>query len=382
MIRSISLYIHLPFCVSRCRYCDFYSETGADSALMAKVLERLLLDTRRELAALQAAGIATVYIGGGTPSLIPPAQLAPFLAALSHEIGGTEEFSMEINPESLSEELLDALSPLSRLSMGAQSYDERLLRWLGRPAGRRKLLAADELLRKNWHGRLSHDLLAALPRRPNALTGEIEQALKYGAGHLSLYDLTVGPGTPLAGDVRRLEELPGEEEKQAEWAAALEYLKRRGFHRYEVSNFARRGEECLHNVRYWRMEPYLGIGPGAASTLPGDGGAVRRQEPPDTALWLRSPGAGREQEQLCPRDFAFEHYMMALRTAEGLSRSRFAAVFGLDPVDIIPETARHGGLEADADALRLRDMDLTDAVLRDVLEDLEKVHFPGSYDWP
>jgi len=273
--------------------------------------------------------------------------------------------------------------------MGVQTYDEGLLEWLGRPAGASAVCHADDLLDRYWNGSLNRDLLAGLPGNAGRLEDDVKRALKTDPGHLSVYELTIEPGTALAGNPAALEELPEEQERHMEWTRLRRVLADRGYRRYEVSNFARPGRECRHNLAYWTMKPYLGIGPGAVSTLPGpNGGAVRYEEPANLALWLDDAGQSAHQTELSRYEFALEHFMMALRTAGGLSRDRFGAVFGIDPADVVPGSLdkwiRSGSLELTSEAIRPTDdgLDLVDAILADMAEELE-VRLPsGGLRWP
>ncbi|MDT8299572.1 MAG: radical SAM protein, partial [Spirochaetaceae bacterium] len=211
-LNSLSLYIHIPFCVSRCRYCDFYSEIGQGGEMMRTYLDALLSSLDAGLERYQPRSISTIFIGGGTPSLLPRKSLSKFLQELERRTGPAAEFTIEANPESLDDAFLDVLSDstVGRISMGVQTYDEGLLKWLGRPSGSEALDRADELLIGRWKGRINRDLLAALPRNPGGLDRDISQAVERGSDHISLYELTVEHGTPLAGDEKSLKELPDE----------------------------------------------------------------------------------------------------------------------------------------------------------------------------
>ncbi|RKX85262.1 MAG: YggW family oxidoreductase, partial [Spirochaetes bacterium] len=213
-LSNLSLYFHIPFCVKRCRYCDFYSVTGAGRETLSKTLDTLIQSLDKSLSILNPKAFPTVFIGGGTPSLIPIDLLDRFLFRVKSRIKDTVEFTIEANPESLSREFLEVISShgVNRISMGVQSYDEKLLSWLGRPAGRAAVDRADRLLAEFWKGRLSRDLLAGLPgiSGKSRLLDDIQQALLGNPGHLSLYELTVEEGTALAGSMEDLKSLPDE----------------------------------------------------------------------------------------------------------------------------------------------------------------------------
>ncbi len=402
-LSNLSLYFHIPFCVKRCRYCDFYSETGAGREVLAKTLDTLIQSLDQSLTLLKPQTFPTVFIGGGTPSLIPVDLLDRFLTRLNRRIKGSVEFTIEANPESLSREFLEVISShgVNRISMGVQSYDEKLLSWLGRPAGRAAVDRADSLLAEFWKGRLSRDLLAGLPEI-SGISGErriledIQQALQKNPGHLSLYELTVEEGTALAGSVKDLNSLPDESVAFKEWKSAVSFLEKQGYRRYEISNFARNGEESLHNLNYWRMQPYLGVGPGAASTfsLSGDSensevsSVIRRQEPRNLNAWLSNPENAFSEEILSSGELALEHFMMGLRTSEGISIHRFKNIFGLSPVDAATEAIKRwtaaGMLFCDTESIRptAGGMELLDMVLADIASDADKVDWSRFCRWP
>lgn len=390
-LNKLALYFHIPFCIKRCRYCDFYSETGVGKELVDKTLDALLLSLDSSLDRLKPGSISTVFIGGGTPSLVEPDLFNRFLGALNARIGDVDEFSVEVNPESLSYNLLETLknNAVDRISMGVQTYDDQLLSWLGRPAGIGAIERSDALLKDHWTGRLSRDLLAALPGSPGRLLSDLKHALRDDPGHLSMYELTVEEGTALAESDKDLRMLPGEDSSANEWQLALDYLDARGYQRYEISNFARIGDESLHNLVYWKMDPYLGIGPGAASTIPGPGSAVlRRQEPKDLFSWLAAPTVSFEETRLSTGDLALEHFMMGLRISDGLSLSRFKSIFGITPAESAPQAVERwinsGALISGNGSLRptRAGMELLDGILGDIALDLDKQQWPEHCQWP
>ncbi len=387
---ELSLYIHLPFCSRRCSYCDFFSVAGASPILMQRVLDKILGDIARGLAKYAPSHIDTAYIGGGTPSLIPSDRLQGFLSVLKELIGDVDEITIEANPESLSLEFLQilGLNGINRLSMGAQSYDDRLLNWLGRPGNLETLQKADEIIRKHWKGKLNRDILTGLPRKNRSLTWDIKQAAEDNPGHISIYELTIERGTPLALDSHRLSELPSSQARLHEWFSVLDFLREKGYGRYEVSNFAKPGQECLHNMRYWQLRPYLGIGPGSSSTIWDNSGALRMKEPEDIIRWLDGSQEGVIKEFLSVRDFMLEHFIMGLRTKYGLSRPHFKAIFGRDPLEVIHRTAERlyasNMLQDDETYLRLsmKGMDVLNPILREVLDEIDNREIPNTYSWP
>lgn len=347
--------MHIPFCDSRCRYCDFYLETGWSEKVLEETVEAILREARLWAEKLGGPGLRTLYWGGGTPSVLPTV-LAVRLARGLREIfpGTPEEFSMEANPESLSPEGVEDLAEcgLDRISLGVQSLQDGLLHVLGRRARRRQVLESLEMLSQRWSGRLNLDLITGLPgQTPEHLSADLDELLAFGPGHFSLYELTLEPKTALHDLVRRREVfLPDELAAEDLWFEAAERLKSGGFRGYEVSNFALPGQESKHNLVYWRLEPYLGLGPGAHSTLPGGDGPLRWANPPLfaylSALKLRHPDEApalplARPEDLSKADFFFEHFMTALRTEEGLDPEKLRRVFGIDCEEIFAGSKRH-----------------------------------------
>jgi oxygen-independent coproporphyrinogen-3 oxidase len=358
---------------------------------MGRLLEGILTSLDSSLKLLKPQNVPTVFIGGGTPSLLPPELLRGFLEGLRGRIGSPSEFSIEVNPESLSRDFLQVLrqSDVNRISMGVQTYDRSLLEWLGRPAGPEAIFRADELLAGEWTGRVSRDLLAALPGGGTRLSGDAARALAGDPGHLSVYELTVESGTPLAESPESLLMLPDEDAAAAEWESVTALIGDSGYRRYEVSNFARPGEECRHNLGYWRMDPYLGVGPGAVSTLPSENAAaLRKEECADLHRWLSDPAGSASVSEITVPELALEHFMMALRTSGGLSTERFREVFGVDPLCAAPRAlerrVNEGLLEADDVSIRPtpRGMDFIDSVLADVAAESDSFRWPPGCLWP
>jgi oxygen-independent coproporphyrinogen-3 oxidase len=299
------------------------------------------------------AGIPTIFVGGGTPSVLDRALLGRLLGFLggirrSGPPPGPEgfEWTLEANPESIGEAFLDACEAagVTRLSLGVQSLRDPLLKLLRRSATRASTLRGLGLAARRWPGRLNLDFIAGIPSQtPEEVREDLAAIDEVRAGHVSLYQLTCEPGTPLSKLVEDggLNLNPAERDEEL-WFAGRDELLRRGFRHYEISNFCKPGMECRHNVRYWRMEPYLGIGPGAVSTLPakplehvlqrtaGEGEIVRLTNPRDLAAFSRGQDHlwGMQIETVTPRDFLMENLMMGLRLESGIPRESFELRFG------------------------------------------------------
>jgi oxygen-independent coproporphyrinogen-3 oxidase len=347
------MYVHIPFCRSRCRYCDFYVETGVSARVLDNTLCRVLEEARFFMDGMGHPPVSTVYFGGGTPSLIPPDTLHWFLQHLGQELhldepdAAPHEWTIEANPESLSAEFIDVLkeSPIDRLSVGVQSFQDRLLRLLGRRAHRDTVLTALELLNNRWDGRLTLDVMTGIPGQSEQdLQADLEALLSWDPGHVSLYALTVEPETPLSQAIAAGAIEPLDAERQdAYWLAARRHLEDRGYQWYEISNFAKPGQHSRHNMMYWRYQPYAGLGPGGVGTLPIiPGGDPEAPTDPVVPARLTNPNLFRYASQRDPRwkhgaelidaqTLLFEHFMMGLRTSEGLDLQRLNAIFDLSP---------------------------------------------------
>ncbi|MCB2187997.1 MAG: radical SAM family heme chaperone HemW [Deltaproteobacteria bacterium] len=339
---ELGLYIHLPFCPSRCPYCDFTAQVFAPG-LARGLLEDLAWHLRREAPRAGGRPLASVYLGGGTPSLWPAAALSGLLDAVraNLDLEPAAEISLEANPGTLSAGKLDRLAAagFNRLSLGAQTFHAPLLTRLGRrhtPADTRRAAAQ---ARRAGFGNLSLDLIYGLPGQSlEQFRLDLDEALALEPEHLSLYELTLGPDTPWGRQMKRgRPPLPSEAEVLAMEDAAEGALAAAGLERYEVSNFARPGRACRHNQATWRGEDYLGLGPGAHGHLSG----VRWAWTGDVAAyraalaWGEDPPAWRED--LTPAQRALELVMLGLRTTAGVDLAALGRVLGADPREYFAE---------------------------------------------
>jgi len=350
---SVSVYVHIPFCSSRCNYCDFYFETTHSPGVIDATLDRILEEAGYFSDAMGRPRVRSLYFGGGTPSIVPPALLDRFLARLREHLpaiagsaaGGDVECTFEANPESVTPELLDVLvrNGVNRISLGVQSFHDSLLRTLTRRADRSAVLAALETIGRTRDRvgklQLNVDLITGIPGQSRAMIhADIETALSFGADHFSIYSLTVEKHTPLRqaldSGVRRM---PPPELQDDLWLDAQRKVREVGFEWYEVSNFARTGKRSEHNLCYWRLEPYLGLGPGGVSTIPlvpSEGGAPLVARLTNPNLFVYGSRLDRswhhEIEPLPPRALLFEHFITGLRTSDGVSLERLEGIFGVD----------------------------------------------------
>lgn len=335
----LGLYIHLPFCAGRCPYCDFFAQPHAP-ALARRLVPALVQHLER--LAPQAGGrrLEHVYLGGGTPSLRPAAEIASLLEAAKRLIGLAPdcEISLEANPGGLSPEKLRRLraAGVNRLSLGVQSLHPETLAMLGRRHRPEGVVRAVTQARAAGFANLSLDLIYGLPgQTPAMAAADLRAAIVLEPDHLSYYELTLAPETPFGQRYHKGQPpLPDEDAILAMEDQALEFLETAGLMRYEVSNFARPGRTCRHNQDTWRGGDYLALGPGAHGHLRG----VRWAYLPDVTAYLAGVAAGGEplafREELSGRQRALELVLLGLRTLEGVD---LEAVARLWPGSLGPE---------------------------------------------
>lgn len=333
----LALYIHWPFCAAKCPYCDFNSHVRdrVDEARFRAALRRELA---HEAARVGRRPLASIFFGGGTPSLMSPDTAAALIEDAQHLFDSLPdmEVTLEANPTSVETSRLAAFreAGVNRASLGVQSLDEAALRFLGRRHDVGQAIAALEAARAIFP-RLSFDLIYARPGQAEAAwRAELRQALALAADHLSLYQLTIEPGTQFAtlhgrGDFV----LPEGDDAARLYFATAEEAARFGLRSYEVSNYAKPGAESRHNLAYWRYGDYLGIGAGAHQRVLLEGRmiATRRHRAPEewAARVERDGHAAVEEEVLAPADRAREALLMGLRLAEGIDPARIEARSGL-----------------------------------------------------
>ncbi|QSB44076.1 coproporphyrinogen III oxidase [Tsuneonella flava] len=334
-----ALYIHWPFCLKKCPYCDFNSHVrdGVDIALWQ---DALLADMRHEASLAGGEPLASIFFGGGTPSLMPPALVATLLTEAERLWGFAQgiEITLEANPSSVEADRFAGLAAagVNRVSLGLQSLDDAALRFLGRLHNASEGLAALETAQACF-SRVNADFIYARPGQTAVgWRHELEAALALGTDHLSLYQLTIEPGTRFATDVRRGEFAPLDDDPAADlFALTRELTKQAGLPAYEVSNHARCGSESRHNLTYWRYYDYSGIGPGAHGRRNGVA-TVRHKKPENWLAEIARSGHGiGEQRILDQREQASEALLMGLRLTEGIDLEDISARFALPPTDLI-----------------------------------------------
>ncbi len=329
----LALYIHWPFCVSKCPYCDFNSHVR-EQVDQDQWRNALLADLAHEARLTPGRRLSSIFFGGGTPSLMPPQTVAALIEAAERHWGFNPniEITLEANPSSVEAERFADLSGVgvNRVSLGLQALEDEALAFLGRAHGVREGLAALQTAQRVF-GRVSFDLIYALPGQTlDAWRAELRQALSFGTGHLSLYQLTIEPGTRFAALAAK-GALP---ETDPDNAAELFELTRAmtaaaGLPAYEVSNHARPGAESRHNLTYWRYGDYLGVGPGAHGRRLG-AASFRRKKPENFLAAVARNGHGIESEEaLAPEAQATEALLMGLRLNEGVDLDTISARTGV-----------------------------------------------------
>jgi oxygen-independent coproporphyrinogen-3 oxidase len=341
-MKTIPLYIHIPFCRSKCSYCAFYSSVAYSLSNEKLVIEEIKAQTLFYMKRTGSDSFRTIYIGGGTPSMLSFEGLSSLFHFLSPFINtDLEEFTMECNPEDMTEEFLLFLneSPVDRISLGVQSFNQNVLELSGRAVKVMAIEKAINNIQKLWKGRFSIDIISGLPgQSPEGQKSDIIRAVKSGVDHISCYSLIIEENTPL---FKNQELIPTEEDEELMWSICRDYLMDQDFHHYEVSNFSRSGCESLHNLQYWRMNEYIGCGPGAVSMI-FNKGIKRINNPHGIQAYLKGEKSlwSTTEETIEPLDFLFENYMMGLRTEEGINRREFSRRFGLYPEFLIKETIK------------------------------------------
>lgn len=328
-----ALYIHWPFCLAKCPYCDFNSHVR-ESVDHAAWQAALLAEMRHEHAIAGGEALDSIFFGGGTPSLMPPALVAALLAEAERLWGFAEgiEITLEGNPSSVEAANYAALaaSGINRVSLGLQSLDDAALRFLGRLHDADEGLRALEVAQRNF-ARVSFDLIYALPgQTPRQWEAQLARALGFGTSHLSLYQLTIEPGTKFATMVRQHDFTPLDDDAAADlYELTGRMTGAAGLPAYEISNYARPGEESRHNLTYWRYQDYCGIGPGAHGRR-GGMATVRHKKPENWLAAVADRGTGLAEERtLSASEQASEALLMGLRLREGIDLAAMAGRFGL-----------------------------------------------------
>tara|TARA_R110001606_G_scaffold46100_1_gene118792 strand:+ start:1639 stop:2835 length:1197 start_codon:yes stop_codon:yes gene_type:complete len=377
----LALYIHWPFCVSKCPYCDFNSHVR-EQVDVAAWQAALLADMAHEAALVPGRKLSSIFFGGGTPSLMPPALVEELIAAAQRHRGFADniEITLEANPSSVEAANFHDLAKagVNRVSLGLQSLDDQTLEFLGRAHDVGEGLAALDTAQKAFD-RVSFDLIYARPGQSlDDWQTELEHALSFGTGHLSLYQLTIEPGTRFETLVRTGKLVPADDDHCADlFELTRGVMTAAGLPAYEISNHAKPGQESRHNLTYWRYEDYIGIGPGAHGRRL-DSATERHKKPENFLSAVERSGNGMKVEQaLSPQTRAMEALMMGLRLAEGVNLVDLEAKTGLAAAQMVDggevgKLAALGFIEQCEGRLTVlpKGMPLLDAILPKIIADV------------
>lgn len=338
--KELELYVHIPFCVQKCLYCDFLS-MPVDESVRRHYVNKLIEEIEQKAESYQTYQVTSLFLGGGTPSILSGTQITEMIEALqkNFSIEKDAEITIECNPGTLTCQKLLAYkeSGINRISMGLQSARNEELKKLGRIHTFEEFLHNYDLVRKTGFDNVNVDIMSALPGQTvSDWEHTLREVLKLRPEHISAYSLIIEEGTPFyqayAADEQRREEgdeplfLPGEETERAMYQLTKELLGQKGYERYEISNYAKKGKECRHNIGYWTRKNYLGLGLGSASFVEN----VRFSNTSDLKAYLDGKFEPQEREVLERKAQMEEFAFLGLRMMEGISRSRFAEVFGVE----------------------------------------------------
>jgi len=376
---DFGVYIHWPFCLSKCPYCDFNSHvrhTGVDEARFARAFAAEIGATA---ARVPGRTVSSIFFGGGTPSLMQPSTIAAVLDAVAQHwtVAGDAEVTLEANPTSVEATRFRGYrsAGVNRVSLGVQALDDRALAELGRLHSAREALDAVAVARSAFD-RYSFDLIYARPgQTPQQWASELTRALAEAGEHLSLYQLTIEPDTPFASlHAAGKLKTPGEDTARALYDTTQEVCAAHGLPAYEISNHARPGGECRHNLIYWRAHEYAGVGPGAHGRLDidGDRHATATEKRPESWLMrVETRGHGLVSDDVLTRQERCDEFLlMGLRLAEGIDLARYAELAGraLDPARIAA-LHEHGLIETTPEGrlrVTLPGFPVLDAVVADL----------------
>lgn len=358
------IYIHIPFCRKKCKYCDFVSYAGRED--MADVYIEALAREAREYTGEKAD---TIFIGGGTPSALTPKQIRTVTKICSDIFDMTDncEFTIEANPGTLDDDKITAMleGGINRISVGVQSFNNEELRSIGRIHDAETAYNTVLHLKKAGFSNINIDLMTALPYQNIAsLKSTLETAVSLPVSHISAYSLIIEEGTPLEKEYSRGELiLPDDHADREMYAYTIDFLRQNGFFQYEISNFAKKGSECRHNIKYWTAEEYIGLGAAAHSYI----GDRRFYNVSELSEYIK--GALRQITLLTQRDKISEFMITGLRMTKGISAAEFKKRFGTDINNIfggqLQKFTKLGLMKFHENSYRLtrRGIDVSNAVL-------------------
>ncbi len=378
MNKSMELYVHIPFCARKCAYCDFLSFPQSKD-VQKQYVSKLIEEIQWAGANYGDRPVSSIFIGGGTPSILEPDLMRAIMDAISKhfKIEKTAEISMEANPGTVTEEKLLTYKKagINRLSFGLQSAENHELKLLGRIHTYEEFLESYELSRACDFDNINVDLMFALPGQTvDSWLNTLQRVAELNPEHISAYSLIIEEGTPFFedyGDGRGEGILPNEDDEREMYHKTKEVLKSFGYERYEISNYAKPGKVCRHNIGYWTGVPYLGLGLGASSYM--DGCRFRNTDNLEEYM-TSAPGKRYDEDMLSTQDMQEEYFFVGLRMVEGVSISSFEKRFGIPADTVYPglmaRLIREGTAEQSGDHFRLTDfgMDVSNHVMAEFLQ--------------
>lgn len=338
--KELELYVHIPFCVQKCLYCDFLS-MPVDESVRRHYVNQLIEEIEQKAENYKAYQVTSLFFGGGTPSILSETQITEMMEALqkNFSIKSDAEITIECNPGTLTRQKIAEYkaSGINRISLGLQSAKNQELKKLGRIHTFEEFLHNYDLVRKSGFDNVNVDVMSALPGQTvSDWEYTLKEVISLRPEHISAYSLIIEEGTPFyqsyAADEQRREEgeeplfLPDEETERAMYRLTGELLLEKGYERYEISNYAKKGRECRHNIGYWTRKNYLGLGLGSASLVEN----VRFSNTSDLKEYLNGMFKPQEKEVLERKEQMEEFAFLGLRMMEGISRKRFAQIFGVE----------------------------------------------------
>lgn len=333
-----SIYIHIPFCISKCHYCDFFSVvcSNQNQYISDSYVQALINELSYKISEYKIKKIKTIYIGGGTPSLLSSSQMEKIFSFIKNTsiLDKDYEFTIEMNPDDVTESLIDYLnhSIVNRISCGIQSLDDNVLQFVNRRAKRKENLNALEILKNKWQKKLSLDLITGLPEETKeGFLNNLNTICSFNPDHISMYSLTLEEGTKLYDRLEKNEFQYDFDYSDEMWMCAKDFLEEKGYFQYEVSNFSKKGFECKHNLTYWSHNSYLGIGCGASESLYFENGsAIRKTNDTNIDLYIKNWTSKSPSfldnvilENVDVNTSMFEFFMMGLRTMNGVGKKQF-----------------------------------------------------------
>ena len=345
----LGIYIHVPFCRSKCQYCDFYSLTAKDDKVMDGYLKAVCAHIKESGALAPGYKVDTIFFGGGTPSFFGADGIATIMTAIrrNFDVDAGAEITFEANPDSVSDKFLSRMRAegFNRVSLGVQCDDDEILKKIGRPHDYAQAVSAVQRIRKAGFRNLSVDLMYGLPNQTlKGWKDTLERVLTLNPEHISCYGLKLEEGTPMY-EYRDFLNLPNDDLQADMYLAAVEILRSKGFRQYEISNFARKGLYSRHNAKYWTGGEYLGFGPDASSDFAGRRFTIIR----DLQGYIDGIKNGGEVlqdvEDIPIRERAGEYLMMRLRTSAGIAKEEYERQFLLPfaPIEEALEKCRTFG---------------------------------------